>query len=183
MASKIDIASNALLLLGDTPIASFDEAGAGPQSVANLYELNYLRCVQSHLWGFSRKQQDLSQNVVAPLFGYQYSYALPADMLKATYLESQLDYQIYQTTLYTNDSSAQLDYMTRPDEGIIPAYFEDYVTNSLAAMVSIAVTDRATLIDRMENRAISSFRHASAIDSQSDTNIAIKDNPLIDVRG
>jgi len=37
MASDIDIASNALVLIGDNPINSFTEPGAGATAAANLY--------------------------------------------------------------------------------------------------------------------------------------------------
>ncbi len=37
MASSIDIASNALILIGDSPISSFEDPGAGAQAASNLY--------------------------------------------------------------------------------------------------------------------------------------------------
>ena len=46
--SKVQLASNALILLGDEPISSFTEAGAGAQTASNLYETAYLSILSSH---------------------------------------------------------------------------------------------------------------------------------------
>lgn len=185
MVTKISMASNALILLGDAPISSFDGAGAGAQAMDSLYESTYLDLITSSNWGFARKQQDLSQNALPPVFdNYQYSYNLPADQLIIHGLKSNLDYYIYEGgLLYTNDNAAQLDYYIRPSEANLPPYFVKLVEVTLAARAAMAVTDRTTLAAEMHSQAQEQMMRAMGIDAQNDTNEAIRDNPFVDVRG
>jgi len=183
MASKIDMASNALLLLGDAPIASLDEDGAGAQVMSNIYEPTYLGLISQNIWGFARKQAELSQNVASPLFDYQYSYTLPADQLRLIALASRFEYQVYENKLYTDDNAAKIDYIVRPDEGNLPPYFVELMQLQLAANAAMAVTDRANLAAEMQGRARNQYLIAMGADAQNDTNIAIKSSPFIEVRG
>lgn len=179
------MASNALILLGDNPISSFDETGAGARAMSNLYENTYLDLVTSNPWTFSRKQLLLSKNTTPPIFdNFAYSYNLPADSLSVYGLLSNMDYRIYSgNLLYTNDNNAQLDYFIRPSEGDIPPYFEKLVTDTLAARAAMAVTDRVTLAQQMEAQATSQMYAAMSVDAQNDTNEAVVSSPFIEVRG
>ena len=58
--SAIQISSNALILLGHPPIASFEEPGAGAQAASNLYEQSYLNLLTIHRWRFATKKAQLS---------------------------------------------------------------------------------------------------------------------------
>jgi len=185
MTTKISIASNALLLLGDAPISSFSDTGAGAQAMANLYETTYLDMIAASDWSFARKQQQLSQNTTPPKFdNFQYSYNLPADLLTAHGLRSNLEYVIYEGgLLYTNDSKAELDYFARPDEASLPPYFVKLMEEQLAARAAMAVTDRTTLAQQKTADAQRQLFLAMSIDAQNDTNEAIRSSPFTEVRG
>ena len=184
MATKIGMSSNALVMLGDSPISTFDNAGAGAQALSNLYESTYLDLVTSSNWSFARKQLQLSQNTTPPVFdNFEFSYAVPPDMLMAQGLRSNLEYRIYENKLlYTNDSKAEFTYFSRPDEGELPPYFVLLVEVSLAAVAAMAVTDNTALASEFRIRATSQYLQAIGIDAQNDTNQAIQSNPFIEVR-
>ena len=82
MATKIELISNALILIGDLPITSLD-GNTRAQTVANnLYD----NIVQSELtkftWGFARKKAQIDLTVDSPVgTEWQSIYQLPADML------------------------------------------------------------------------------------------------------
>jgi len=57
MPSAIDFSSNALLLVGDNPISSFTEPGAGAQAAANLYPQVKQKLLAYTNWSFALKQQ------------------------------------------------------------------------------------------------------------------------------
>jgi len=185
MASKIDMASNALLLLGDRPISSFEGAGAGAQAMANLYEPTYLDMITSSNWGFAKKQQVLSQNATPPVFdNYQYSYTIPNDAIRIHGLRSNMEYYTYEGDLiYTNDSGAELEFFIRPSEGDLPPYFVKLMELELAARSCMAVTDRVELYAQMRNEADNQWIRAVGVDAGNDTNEAIRSNPFIEVRG
>jgi len=171
--------------LGDAPISSFEGAGAGAQVMSNLYESTYLDMITSTPWGFTKKQQNLSQNTTPPTFdNYQYSYTIPADALTLFGLRSNMDYYTYEGKLiYTNDSSAQLEYFIKPNEGDLPPYFVRLMEAELAARAAMAVTDRSTLAAEMRNQADAQWVRAAGIDAQNDTNEAIRSSPFTEVRG
>jgi len=185
MASKIDIASNALLLLGDSPITSFSEGGTGATVMANIYEPTYRAMLASHPWNFAQKQQQLSQLVGKPLFDrkYRYRYAMPPDYIRIIRLESQHEYQIVGEEIHTNDNQAKIQYVYEISEGDLPPYFVVLMEYQLAAKAAMAVTDRSTLADMMMAKAMNQFSQSTAIDSQNDTTVAIQDNPFISIRG
>ncbi len=185
MTTKIEIASNALILLGDKPISSFSEQGAGPQAAANLYEPIYLNMATSHSWGFSKKQLQLSQNVTPPPFdNYRYSYNLPADMIQAFGLRSNMDYEIFAGgLLYTNDSKAEFTYQIRPDEALVPPYFAWLISVELSKYLAMPVTDRAEVLSNGAVLSQEQWLLAINLDSQSDTNEAVRSSPFTEVRG
>ena len=76
MASDIDIASNALILIGDNPISSFTEPGAGATAAANLYPVTYEQLLSEHPWTFALKEQKLNQLSQQPdaLTNWRYAY-------------------------------------------------------------------------------------------------------------
>ena len=59
--SKIQLISNALILLGDAPIASLSAAGAGAIAGANLYDASYDNMLSMHRWRFASKVATLSR--------------------------------------------------------------------------------------------------------------------------
>lgn len=185
MTTKISMASNALILLGDNPISSFSETGAGARVMANLYESTYLDLVTANPWTFSRKQQLLSQNVTPPVFdNFQYSYNVPSDALSVYGLRSNMEYHLYEGgLLYTNDSKAELDYFIRPSEANLPPYFVRLVEETLAARAAMGVTDRVTLAQQKDADARDQWFRAISVDSQNDTNPAIVSSPFTEVRG
>lgn len=184
MATKIKMAANALLILGDRPIDSFEDNTAGAQAMANLYEVVYLDLVTSTPWSFCRKQRLLSKNTTPPVFdSYQYSYNLPSDFQQAIGLRSGNDYTLYEgKKLYTNDSAAELEYIIRPNEGDLPGYFVKLVEDTLAARACMAVTDNASLLAQLKDEAFSQLLKARGLDAQADTNMAIRSSPFTEVR-
>jgi len=133
MTTKIEIASNALILLGDKPISSFSEQGAGPQAAANLYEPIYLNMATSHL--------------------------------------------------YTNDSKAEFTYQIRPDEALVPPYFAWLISVELSKYLAMPVTDRAEVLSNGAVLSQEQWLLAINLDSQSDTNEAVRSSPFTEVRG
>jgi hypothetical protein len=185
MATKIEMAANALILLGDNPIESFDDNSAGAEAMANLYETTYLDLLTQAPWGFARKQQLLSQNATPPTFdNYAYSYNLPSDAISIYGLRSNLEYHLYEGgLLYTNDSKAELDFFIRPNEGDLPPYFVKLMEETLAARAAMAVTQDLQTYQLKAQDAAAQLLIAMGIDAQNETNEAVRSSPFIEVRG
>jgi hypothetical protein len=67
MASKIQLISNALILIGDLPITSL-EGNSRAQTVANnLYDNIVQNEMTKFRWGFARKKAQLDLTVTVPV--------------------------------------------------------------------------------------------------------------------
>lgn len=184
MATKLEMASNALLLLGDEPITDFLGKGAGTVAMDQLYETTYVAMLTSANWGFSRTQLILVENVTPPLIdSFRFSYDLPADQIAILGLRSNQEYKLYTgDLLYTNDSAPELDYFLRTPEAQLPAYFVKLMEIELAARACIAVTDNASRAEALRSQARDEWFVAAGIDAHNDTNEAIVSSPFTEVR-
>lgn len=142
--SKIQIASNALILLGHPPISSLSEPGAGVQAVANLYETSYQNMLTLTRWRFTVKKTQLSQLAAKPENEYSYQYQLPSDLLYLLRDVAGHDYEIYGDKLFSNHNSVNIDYQCRVDEAMLPSYFTKAFEFFLASQLAIPVTANST---------------------------------------
>ncbi len=67
MASKIGLISNALILIGDSPINSLTGNSRQQQVGSNLYDNIVDNEITKHRWGFARKKAQLSLTTDAPI--------------------------------------------------------------------------------------------------------------------
>lgn len=180
--SKVQLASNALILLGDEPISSFTDAGAGAQTAANLYETSYLSMLSSHRWNFATKKATLARLAEAPRNEYKYQYQLPTDivMLVTTYPVST--YRILGDKLYSDAETVEIDYIWKIPEDQFPSYFVKAFEFYLAAQFAVPITEdlnKAEVMNRFYERESRKARYA---DSQSQPAVPIQDDPYIRVR-
>jgi hypothetical protein len=182
MPSKIDIASNALLLIGDNPISSFDDPGAGAQVASGLYAENKKRLLSEHPWSFAFKQQRLNKlsQKPDPLTGYTNAFQLPTDLIRLWNIQSHSNYILVGDLLYSNEDQILATYLFDVDEINLPPHFVKALEYSLAADFAISVTEDNTLSGIFENKSIRTKTQAMAIDSQNRPQQSIIDSPLID---
>lgn len=142
ITSSISIASNALLLLGHEPIASFTEGTAGATIAANLYENSYLAVLSNHRWRFATKTEQLARLTETPNNDYKYAYQLPSDLLYLQAINSGSTdmYNVYGSKLYTNEETVKADYTYRVDEDKLPPYFTKMLEFYLASQFALSLT-------------------------------------------
>ena len=140
MASDIDIASNALQMIGGGSISSF--TGGGDAAVANaLYEPIVLAMLSKNYWRFAMKKQSLNRLSQTPLNEFQYAFQIPTDSVKIERVEPRVRYKIFQDKIYTDSNTIELDYLFRADTSSWPPYFVLLVTYKLASEFALSVTD------------------------------------------
>ena len=184
MATDISICSNALLLVGDDPISSFTEAGAGATVSANLYPTIYESLLSSHPWSFAFKEQELSKLSQAPdkETGFSTAYQLPTDMLRLWRTMPHTNYTISGSLLYCNESNMIVSYTHKPSETVLPAHFVDALQYRLASDFAISVTEDRNKAEYYARLAQLALSKAKSIDSQGRPQTAIVDSPFTDVR-
>jgi len=182
MATSIEICSNALNLIGHGSIASFTEGGAGANIAAALYETTYKDLLSQHRWRFASAKATLSRLVATPANKWSYAFQLPADYIVAIYVYPNTDYEIYEDKLYSNMDALDLDYIFKPDESKMPAYFQRVLEFNLAAVFAVAITDNPSKSEEYRRMYDTQLRRARFTDAQARPPRAIVDSPFIDVR-
>lgn len=182
MATAIEICSNALILIGAAPISSFQDPGAGATAASNLYEDTLNRVLSEHYWRFAVKKQSLNRLSQEPLNEYKYAFQLPTDLITIITVRPFSNYQVFQKFLYSNFSDVELDYVFRPEEVDMPAYFTKALEYRLAADFAIAVTNDVSKNELWERKYLNELAHARSIDSRNTPPQPIVNQPFTDIR-
>ncbi len=174
MATDISICSNALILIGESPI----QAMADNVAAANLYATTFDHVMSLHPWSFALKSQELSKNATSDIAEYTYSYNLPSDMIRLWQTEPNGDYRIIGNALYSNNSKLVATYIARPSESDLPPYILKTLEYKLAADFAISVTEDASRNQLFEAKYNESLSSSLAIDSQSTPQVSIVHKPF-----
>lgn len=198
--TSLSICSDALLMLGASPISSFTE-GTDEANVCNsLYPDIKIKTLASYPWSFSFKKVQLARLITTPTTEYKYEYALPADMIgtpRAVFISSvagavpQRQYKLSGGKLLTDYETVYVDYQYAVEEYEMPHYFVQNMKYQLAWHLAMPITDQIEKTDYWrtvaqgtpsENGRGGYMRQAMNIDGQGQPTNAIQDFTLIDVR-
>ena len=184
MPTLIDIASNALLLIGDNPISSFTEPGAGATVAANLYPETKKRLLSEHPWSFALKQQRLNKLSQEPdlLTNFRNAFQLPTDLIRIWNIQSHNNYILIGNLLFTNENELLATYVFDVDKVNLPPHFVKALEYMLASDFAISVTENKATAELYEIKGRNAANQAMAIDSQGRPQQPIIDSPLIDAR-
>ena len=184
MASDIDIASNALILIGDNPISSFTEPGAGATAAANLYPDTYKQLLSEHPWTFALKEQKLNQLSQAPdaLTNWKYAYQNPTDLIRYWSIMPHSNYAMVGSLTYSNQTELLARYVYKVAESQLPPHFQKALEYKLASDFALLVTEDTAKSQLFEQKYRTAISQARSIDSQSHPQQAIVDQPFTDVR-
>lgn len=181
MSSKFDIISQALVLIGESPISSFSEGTAG--TVANqLYDITYEGLLTKHRWRFAIGKQALSKLSSTPLNEWKNAFQIPSELLLVIKSYPRTTFEVYEDQIYANVESLSIDYLYKPDEGRLPAYFVEALAARLAEVICIPITNNQSLKESMAELSVRRFNEAAYADSQGRFPSAIQSRPFIDVR-
>jgi hypothetical protein len=185
--TAIALCSRALLRIGATTIASFDEGTAEAEVAANLYPPIRDAVLSSHPWSFATGQVTLPQLAGQPVADYAYAYQLPADFLRVLSAGPSgrgqgLSYRINESRLLCDADQVVLTYVFRPDETAFPPFFDQMLIARLTAEFCIPITESTTRAQFLFRLAEDEFRRAKLVDAQQHTPPSITDFPLVEVR-
>ena len=147
MPSKIEIISNAAVLLGASPVESEDQDTKAARVGFNLYPSTYLSALTMSHWGFAKAQQQLSLLVEEPLFDFQNAFQLPLTpkLLKIIKVISTtggrtIRYQRYKDKIYTDHNTTFIEYLFDPTEAFLPPYFVTLMEFMMMDKMAMPVT-------------------------------------------
>lgn len=183
MTSKIDLISNALILIGDTPINSLTGSTRREQVAANLYDNIVKSEIAKHRWGFARKKAQLPLTTSKPIDEWNSIYQLPTDLISLIKIEPHVPYQIYGDKVYANVAGKMTcDYIGDVPESSWPVYFSKMIEYALASDFATSIRDSSSIMQEMNAKYLNQSRMARATDSQQHPQQTIIDNPFINVR-
>ena len=181
--SAVSICSNALLLLGDSPIDSFDENNSRTRLVANLYAMKRDRVLRAHPWNCATKRVILSPETESPAFGWRYQFQLPDDWLRtmSVGVEGVEDeYTIEGRTILMDSNICRLRYIFRNAvEATWDALLIDAMTQVMVAALTYPITKSTTKQATEEEIVKMVLRSARSVDAQEVTAETLGDFPLI----
>ena len=185
--SAIALCSRALLRIGATTIASFDEGTTEAEVAANLYPPIRDAVLSSHPWSFATAQAALPRLAAAPVADHDHAFQLPADFLRVlsagpSGLGRGLSFRLAENRLHCDSDSVVLTYVFRPDESAFPPFFDHMLIARLTAEFCIPITESTTRAQFLFRLAEDEFRRAKLIDAQQHTPPAIEHFPLVEVR-
>jgi hypothetical protein len=184
MSSKIQLISNALILIGDLPVTSLD-GNERPKVVArNLYDNIVQNELTKYRWGFARRKAQLNLTTEVPV-GTEWKsiYQLPADLLVLVKINPGINYQILGDKVYCNSQGALFcDYIANIPEHEWPVYFCKMIEYALGMDFAPSVRDSAISMELLSNQYVNASRMARLTDSQQHPQTPIQDRPFINVR-
>lgn len=173
--SSLEVASNALYLIGADGITDF-AASTSEAKVANaLYEDIIQTSFASFRWRFATTQMDLTRLTTAPKGRFSASYHIPAScvtVIGVTINDALIKYDIYGNKIFCDADASDtvvLDYVQRAPESNWPSYFTTAIEFTLAGSFAISLARDAQLAQLMEQKAAALFMKARNIDSQQQT--------------
>ena len=173
--TAIKVCSRASILMGGSPISSFDEGTSEADVVDAMYEDIARAALTSTRWRFSTNQQVLSRLSADPTGRYSSAYQKPSDVLMlsaVTIQDSIIEYDTYGDKIFCDTSTSDVvvaDYIFRAVESYWPSYFTLAVEFQVASMLAISVARDSSLAQMLDQQGERQMIKARRLDSQQQT--------------
>lgn len=182
--SAVSICSNALLLLGDDPIDSFDVDNDRTRLVANLYTSARDRVLRAHPWNCATKRKILSPETKLPEFGWGYKFLLPDDWLRTLSVgedeNNQDSYVIEGRYILMDTNVCRLRYIWKNYvESTWDALLVEAMTQVMVAKLTYPITKSTTKQATEEEIVKRVMKEARAVDAQENPSETLGDFPLL----
>jgi hypothetical protein len=133
--------------------------------------------LRGHQWNFARSLANLSAESTAPVFGWDYQYALPSDFLRLVEFngldawQTEDDFQIANgpsggLVLLCDENEASIVYISRvTDANLFDALFVEAFTLRLASRICTKLTKDDAIKDRLAREAKEALARARQTDA------------------
>lgn len=191
MATKEQICSNALMLLGDKAIATFDEATARAALCANLYPIAKAAILRAHPWNCAQRRVQLAPLAQTPAFDWRFQFALPGDFLRPVQVgydwTAGEDYLLEGNRLLANTNVLPLVYVADITESSFDSLLVDLMVKRMQVDLCYPITKSTSLRESLKEdfyrRGTGVLAQAKAVDGQENPPESWGDSPFISVRG
>lgn len=187
-ATDVEICANALVLVGDKPISSFDSnQGLRADVARNLYPNIRDATFRLHPWNCARKRVSLAPLAQAPAYGWAYQFQLPADFLRVVLIGTDptenIEYEIEDGKLLSDNTEIKLKYIYRNE---VVTTYDSLFTQALIAHCAWAfaypLTKSQALRDGMQQYMERILQQARTINGQERISESMGDEALLRAR-
>ena len=190
MASKVDIANEALLMLGANSITSFTDNDSNAVLVNRFFDGERDAVLRSHRWNCAIATANLASLATAPIIDWAFKFTLPTDPYCLRVLDVRtvsgdikLDHAIQGRELLTEESTVDITYIQRlEDATLFDALLHQAIVFRIAWKLAYPITRSHTVMSQMGAMFESIVREARTIDSQEGTPETIVTDALTDLR-
>lgn len=182
-ATPVSICSNALLMLGEAPLSSFDDDSDRARLAANLWPTARDYVLRRHPWNCAIKRLTLNPDAEAPDSDYARKFTLPGDCLRVLSVGQQyevVDYRIESGKILCDEATLVLRYIWRNentaswDAGLVWG-----MTLVMRAVFAYSTTQSASMEQLVETVLRQVLKEARAVDGTEDRPEPMDDNPLM----
>lgn len=185
MNSKIQIINQALVQLGEAPIASLDDGSKYALIATTFWAGSVAAVLRGHPWNFAARRQVLAALSDAPPYGFARAYQLPAECLRV--LEVSADsYKIEGRQILCDDDTLTLRYIS----GAVnitewDAIFCDALALHLAWKMAYPITKSEAVRDALWSAYVQVLAQGRAVDAQEEPadDFGFAGSTLVGVRG
>ena len=186
MTSAVAICSDALLMLGDNPIAAFDEPTDRARLASNLWPRVRDYVLRSHPWNCAVRRVILSPELMAPAFDYGSRFLLPDDYLRVLSVGREGErprYRVESGSIVMDGNTCALRYIWRNDQ---PDSYDAMLAHALTACMrtvfSYGITQSTSLEQLLQQVMAPILKQARAVDGSEDEPEALDHAPLYEAR-
>lgn len=170
MATDVSICSNALLLLGDIPIASLnppDPTDAGTLC-GNLYPQVRDWVLRQHSWNCAVKRVILAPDVAPPAFDYSFQFSIPDDWMRTLQVgqrDEGVDYQQEGRKILCDESVFYLVYVFKnTTEATYDSLLVQTLTIAMKAALAYPITKSTSMMEACMQELQGVLKQARSVD-------------------
>lgn len=174
MTSKVEIANNAFVFLGASLINDFTDDSTEANAVNAIWDLTRKAELRSFPYNFATETVELARNTTTPLTRYDYSHALPSQLLRiwTVYDENENvvnDFQMEGSNIVSDEDRLIIKYTKDiTDETKWDALFVQVMVYAIAKQLAYKITANGSMVERAKNDYFNAVNEAKMANSTED---------------
>lgn len=166
---KTGIANLALSNLGEARIQSLSENSSRARACSARINEVIETVLRMNVWNSALERKLLTQ-IDAPIFGWNYTYQLPADCIKVVEVEPVSKYQVEKKNILSNETSLYLLYVATPtDTNNLDSLLAEAIAMKLAVEIAESLTSKEGLKKEMSQKYFMALQEARSANSRDKT--------------
>jgi len=190
MSSQVDLANEALLLLGANTITSFTDNDSNAVLVNRFFPSERDAVLRSHRWNCAITTKNLASLAETPLMDWAYKFTLPTDPYCLRILDVRtvtgdikLEHEIQGRQLLTEEAAVDITYVQRlEDISQFDSLLYQALVFRMAWKLAFPIMRSHTVMGQMGQMYEAVVREARTIDSQEGTPETIETHTITELR-